>query len=466
MIAQKPILKSHTSADFIQIPVWLIFFQCFTFVILYSVWILPEIAAWRNTSLVIGATLGLYMSYQYRSLLLSKQALPIWLIGMLFIWASFHLLFLSQNPAVQLIEFKGIWKRAFLAAIFALGLGLSIANNTERIQKWAWPLIYLGLLMPTLIYLLKWTLTTYGQSIFGLESVPLFLKVYPGSQLFYVPKTDYVVFCLPTLAVALGQILTLLQDRKIKWVQLLIYGASTIAVSLVFYGQNIKNGFAYEALLFILFLLMIVKATKRKWTPIKAGILVIILIGVGFVGHRHIQQNDSWATFATDAKIAAQLDCYQEWKFNGEKGYPINELGKTVSITNYDRIAWGLVGMSLFQENLWGYGLIENSFGPLVNKKWPESSVHLSHAHSGWLDLALGLGLPGIVLVLTALALALKLTANVTTPWNSLGRWVLLSTLLLWCTTEVSNNGNFDPLLFWIILTASLALKANPKLTS
>ena len=458
-INSKPFDVTHS----IQIPIGIIFLQCVTFVLLYSVWILPEIAAWRNTSLVIGAALGLYVSYQYRFLLLNKQALPIWLIGMLFVWASFHLLFLSQNSAVQLIEFKGIWKRALLAVIFALGLGLSIANNTERIKKWAWPLIYLGLLMPTLIYLLKWTLTFHGQNIFGRESIPLFLKVYLGSQLFYVPKTDYVVFCLPTLAVALGQILTLLQEKRIKWIQLFIYSASIAAVSFVFYGQNVKNGFVYEAMLFIVFLLILVKASTRKWAPIKVGIIALSIIGVGFVGYKHIQQNDSWTSFASDSKIAVQLDRYQEWKFNGEKGYPLNELGKTVSITNYERIAWGLVGAGLFQENLLGYGLIENSFGPLVNKKWPESSVHLTHAHSGWLDLALGLGLPGIAFVLISLALALKNARNLTAPWKNLGRWVLLSTLLLWCTTEVSNNGNFDPLLFWIVLTASLALRVNHK---
>lgn len=463
-MAQTPISKPTCLINSIEIPIGVIFFQCITFVVLYSVWILPEIASWRNTSLIAGAVLGLYVSYQYRFLLLSKQALPIWLIGILFVWASFHLLFLSQNPALQLIEFKGIWKRAFLAVIFALGLGLSIANNTERIRKWAWPLIYFGLLMPTLIYLLKWILTFYGQSIFGLESIPAFLRVYPNSQPFYVPKTDYVVFCLPTLAVALGQMLTVLQDRCIKWGQLLIYTASVAAVSFVFYGQNIKNGFVYEALLFILFLLMLVRASKKKWTPIKVGIIAMILVGVIFVGQKHIQQNDSWATFAADAKIAVQLDRYQEWKFNGEKGYPINELGKTVSGTNYERIAWGLVGINLFQDNLLGYGLIENSFGPLVNKKWPESSIRLTHAHGGWLDLALGLGLPGITLVLTALTLALVRTRNLTTPWENLGRWVLLSTLLLWCTTEVSNNGNFDPLLFWITMTASLALRAKPRI--
>ena len=463
-MTQKIISKSTVLINSIQIPIGIIFLQCITFVVLYSVWILPEIAAWRNTSLVIGAVLGLYVSYQYRFLLLNKMALPIWLIGMLFIWAGFHLIFLSQNPVVQLIEFKGIWKRALLAVIFALGLGLSISNNLERIKKWAWPLIYLGLLMPTLIYLLKWVFTHYGQSIFGFELAPSYLRVYPWSQPFYVPKTDYVVFCLPTLAVSLGQILTLFKAKQIRWTQLLIYSASIAAVSFVFYGQNVKNGFLYEGLLFILFLLILVRTSKKKWTPIKAGVIALIFVGVGFVGYKHVQKNDSWASFAADCKIAVQLDRYQEWKFNGERGYPVNGLGKAVSNTNYDRITWGLVGLRLFRENLLGYGLIENSFGPLVNRKWPESSVRLTHAHSGWLDLALGLGLPGITLVLISLILALKHTRNLTGPWQSLGQWVLLSTLLLWCTTEVSNNGNFDPLLFWIVLTASLVFRVNHRL--
>ena len=461
-MTQKITSKPFDVTRSIQIPMGIIFLQCVTFVLLYSVWILPEIAAWRNTSLVIGAVLGLYVTYQYRFLLLKKQALPIWLIGILFIWASFHLLFLSQNPVVQLIEFKGIWKRALLAVIFALGLGLSISNSTERIKKWAWPLIYLGLLMPTLIYLLKWTLTFHGQNIFGLESIPPYLKVYLWSQPFYVPKTDYVVFCLPTLAVALGQTLTLLQEKHIKWVQLFIYSASIAAVSFVFYGQNIRNGVMYAFLLFLIFLFLVLKkgfSHQRLFMWLIS--ISLILISIFFIS-QHIKKNPSWLSLWPDIKASIKIEENRQWRAGVE--LPINENGRPVAVENYVRIAWAVVGIKLVAENPMGYGLIENSFAPMVEKRWPgEVSQNLSHAHSGWLDLALGLGLPGIALVLTALILALQLTRDLTTPWKNLGRWVLLSTLLLWCTTEVSNNGNFDPLLFWIVLTASLALRVNHK---
>ena len=454
----KSMSEISNTKPLVDIPTWVIVLQCVTFVVLYAVWILPEIAAWRNTALAIGAVVGLYVSSQYCSLLLTRQALPIWLIGALFLWAIFHLLFLAQNPTAQWIELTGIWKRTFLAAIFALGLGLSLANNLDKTKKWAFPLIYIGLLMPTLIYLLKWALTFYGENIFGVGSISPFIRVYPQSQPFYVPKTDYVVFCLPTLGVALGQILTLLQGKSIKWTQLLVYVGTIVAVSFVFYAQNIKNGFIYEALLFIIFLLVLIRASGQSWNLSKFAVIFCVLLIMGFLGYKHVQKNESWSTLAADAKIAVQLDRYQEWKYAGEKGYPINELGKTVSGTNYERITWGLVGMRLFVENPLGYGLIEDSFGPMVNQKWPESSPRLTHAHSGWLDLALGLGLPGFVLVIAPLFLALKRVSRLPNLWANVGVWVLLSTLLLWCTTEVSNNGNFDPLIFWIVLSTSLGL--------
>jgi hypothetical protein len=47
----------------------------------------------------------------------------------LFIWASFHLFFLSNNFALQLLDYKRIWKFATIAGIFALGFGISLANS-------------------------------------------------------------------------------------------------------------------------------------------------------------------------------------------------------------------------------------------------------------------------------------------------------------------------------------------------
>jgi hypothetical protein len=82
----------------------------------------------------------------------------------------------------------------------------------------------------------------------------------------------------------------------------------------------------------------------------------------------------------------------------------------------------------------------------------------LHQNHSGWLDLALGLGLPGIGLILGALILALKQCTAVPSPIGNFGFWLLLSLALLWCTTEVSQKVFFDWLVFAIAWVAALAL--------
>lgn len=189
----------------------------------------------------------------------------------------------------------------------------------------------------------------------------------------------------------------------------------------------------------------------------KEAIFILALVAsIGFFALDHLKKNDSWSTLFADLRIAVQVDRYEQWKFNGERGYPNNELGKMVSVTNYERIAWGIAGTELLFKNPLGYGLIERSFGQLAKQEWPESKLHQNH--SGWLDLALGLGLPGMALILGALAIALRRCIHSPSPIAYFGSWLLLSLLLLWCTTEVSQKVYFDWLIFAIVWIGALSM--------
>jgi len=109
-------------SNFIEIRFnWLVLVQCLCFSVLYAVWVLPGTIALRNICLGLGALLSVYPIYQARHFFFKREAIPIWLLIGLFIWAIFHLLVLSQNPVLQYEEFISIWKRAILSAIFALG---------------------------------------------------------------------------------------------------------------------------------------------------------------------------------------------------------------------------------------------------------------------------------------------------------------------------------------------------------
>jgi hypothetical protein len=452
-----------------KIPNWLIWFQCVAFMVLYGFWILPEIVGFRNTALVVGALAGLYPIYQYRSHFLQKRAIPIWLIVGLFAWATFHLLFLSQDYALQLLEFKRIWKYAALGAIFALGLGLSLANASLKDPKAPfWAVIYLGLCLPVLTYLLKYTLTTYGAYL-GIQTPP-YLQIYFGSTAYYVPKTDYVAFCLPVLAISLGQMGSLLtahsQLKLRQYMALAAYLGIIAATLFLFYIQNIKNGMAHATLCMALFAALLFIGYPGRWWR-KGLVVVAVITTLATALYPHIQQNQTWRTLIADTQVAFQLDQYPQWKYAGEQGYPNNEFGTMVSITNYERAAWFKVGVKLALQTPLGYGLVEDSFKKMAKSKWPEASPNLSHSHSGWLDVILAVGFPGFFCILGALMFSIMLSRTVLDPWRPLIFWSLVSNLLLWVTTEVSATVSFATLIFWICWASGLSLiRSNPKIPS
>lgn len=455
------------------IPEWIIWIQCSAFIVLYAVWILPEIVGIRNTALVVGALASLYPIYQYRDLLLKKSAFSIWCIFCIFIWAAIHLLFLSGDYESQLIELNRIWKYAAIASIFAFGLGLSLSNakkqnnqmQNENTESLFAGLIYLGLCLPASIYLIKFLLTNFGLQL-GI-TVPNYLKIYHNSQEYYVPKSDYVAFCLPVLAIALGHIKFLFENNtnltSNYYSRISILFCSIFLVLFVFYFQNVKNGMAHAAILILIFMSTLFVNVYRKKYLFKLTIIIFGLLPIFAIFSNHVQKNNSWKNLIADIGIAWQTDQYDHWKFVGGKGYPINQLGNIVSVTNYERAAWMKIGSELSLENPWGYGLIEDSFKRMVKSKWPEASDNLSHSHSGWLDFILAFGFPGFFCLLGAMVSALRLSSDIAKPWKIMVLWGLLANLLLWITTEVSATVTFCALIFWISLSAGLVLKAKMK---
>ena len=267
-----------------RLPSWIIWIQCVAFVVLYAVWILPEIVGFRNTALVIGAVLGAHSIYQYRDVFLQNSALSIWLIIALFAWATLHLFFLSPNFPLQYIENYRIWKYAAIGSVMAIGLGVSLVNSKAQESNYYWYVIYFGLCTLVIIYLIKYVLTTYFLE-FGIH-VPMSLRIYISPQPFYVPKTDYVAFCLPAFSVALGVLdnLSMITTRwhAKEYVNLIIKTGVIAATLFLFVAQNIKNGIAYAAILFFIFgiFLFIGKNSKFDWKKILAVLVIFSVMAV------------------------------------------------------------------------------------------------------------------------------------------------------------------------------------------
>ena len=194
----------------------------------------------------------------------------------------------------------------------------------------------------------------------------------------------------------------------------------------------------------------------------KCLIIASVVLAVIFLLAQHVQKNDSWKTLLADIKVAQRIDDFDAWKDYGVRGFPVNETGKEVSGGNYLRAAWATVALVLIAEKPLGYGLIFKSFGTMALEKWPESTLDTSH--SAWLDITLGIGIPGVTLICLSGLLALVGVQRAAPHfWATTAFWLLISIALLMVTTEVSRKGYIEALFFLILWTAGLGLQESKR---
>jgi hypothetical protein len=191
--------------------------QVCLFSLLNAIWGLGNTILLRNLSLGLGAVISIFIVYQARKILITKKSYPILLICLLLLWMLIHLEYFSINHLIQLQEFYSVWKRVLLSAIFGLGFGIGIRDlylkNQNKILMCTKNIFYLGLISPTLIYIVKYLLVQNGD-FYGME-IPAFLKLYKESAPFYTPKTVYMCFCAPIFLVLLMLIIRNLRVGKI-----------------------------------------------------------------------------------------------------------------------------------------------------------------------------------------------------------------------------------------------------------
>lgn len=466
----------------------LLWIQSVSFALLYSFLYYPQTNFLSDLCLILGALCSCVVIFDRVSLRLifSRYAIPIWMIFTLFLWIIIHLIFFSQNYALQLRELESIWKRVFIATIFAIGFGINLSCAHKKMLRQLW-LLYLGLMGPVLIYLFKFCLGLVGNKI-GFE-IPEYLKLYGTYQesMYSVYKAVYIAFWLPAFAVSLSQLLLLIQEGgRSKWA-FSIFSVGAFLCIYSFYLLGSKNGIADSIIISLFFSFLVIRDLIFKKNKVELR-FIIYIIGAFFIMFilvtSHFKKYRSWEMLIYDAKIGLQIDKYDHWKYSGTKGYPENELRTPVTNTNYERVAWAIVGLNLINENPLGYGLVERSFAYLTKQKWPETE--LDQSHSAWIDLTLGLGWIGASLIFAALSLSIwnlsisivKVQRHKGLPINVPPRIeiaallaLLIATSLGWLTAEICQKNQLIILIFLIMTAAGFSLngsnaKNNNKMTN
>lgn len=420
----------------------------FAAAVLLAIWPLPNTMGLRNLTLLMGSVASLFILGKHFQQLKTLQAWPVYLLFSFFLWLTFHMLFLAGNYEEQWRELTGDWLRNSLAACMGLALGVLVRNPAQhlslRLQRIHQSMLIWGLAGTTLIFCVRYAyeIAQTGQWV----HTNFYMAPYLG-------KTPLVIFGSLLLPVMFIKALSALQ-RAERPIWYLYSFAGLIATVLMYYFANTKNGFAMFTLLLSGFLISVLRQrTHVKMHSIGLGISIMIgFLIFGYAANKHIETNPAWSNLVADYKISTQIDQHNNWKDNTSP-FPHNENGTTVDISTYQRVSWARAGLELLKDHPLGYGLINHSFGALAIQKWSDfhkpDGNNRGATHSGWLDFALGFGVPGLLLVWVPLIASYLRAQKHTDFWSTYTVWTIPLIVISYLTTEVC-TGHFIELLFFL----------------
>jgi O-Antigen ligase len=451
---------------------WVTMTLCLCFVGLWAVWLLPNTVFIRHLCMVVGAVFGLYVVWKNRNLLLQKEAIPLLLLALLLVWVSIHLIFIGYDFPRQYEEFARIWKKIAISIPFGVGLGIALAAQfgNEKKSNLYWRTIYIGFLLPTIIYFVKFVATYYARK----NQYPLsgFLELRSDhlDSVWAVTRSAYVFFCLPAFLLAVANLVGMIQNNGFALKKAWIYSPGLIFVPLIYFLEKDRTGILYCGLTIVAAFLIFIKNSKFKFTLKNISVILFFTISLATIILAGGERNKEWKTMIVDAKIAIQIEKYPYWQhspkmidpWNSPQPVMINDMGLPVNGNNYERVAWATRAIQLIGRHPLGYGLMPLSFGALNLIEFPDSRTSLSH--SAWLDIALGYGIPGVLLLAISAISAWVQGKNIHSPWRGIPRWVVGYLILLFLSKEVATEAFVNAFIFLIALSAGMNL-ACPRIT-
>lgn len=448
-------------------------------IFLMLIWPLSGTIAARNTALAIGCLASLAWIYSVRPKITLSMTLPALCLLAVPGWLWMHYFFLPTDTAAQLYDLRGTWLRAILAVLMASGLGLMIARRPKR-MIWIW------LAMAAL------ALTTLGR--FLLEVWRTHQWVINDFRFPFKYKSALVYFLMYPCLVAYG----LLHYCVVKWsvnsqscflgLSLnLVLGLSAIGLVTVcwvdFIAAHALNGVLVAGMVGLILLLTCLIYSVRvcrtrksiNYWLLLSAVLVVLSTALTLFWQYDQKYERKLTNIVSDMQVAAQIDVHPHWQrdpVSQDLFTPTDSLGRAVNVSTYERTAWFVKGISLLQEYPLGAGFSYLAFRYWMHQENP--NLHLSKTHSGWLDYALGLGLPGLLLTWLAMGLVILrygrlvhqgIIENQNAFCNALvAIWILGGVWALWWPVEVSEREFIEYLFFMVSLLGAAIPLGNSEL--
>lgn len=399
--------------------------------VLLGIWATTHTIALRNVLLGFGALLSLWIWIDwvrdfYGNLGKPRPPLLAWsplaLTFLMLCWVVIHFLLFSVDPDRQWDELNSTWLRSLLATLIGSATGLVLIRKKSYLP-WLW----IGLLISFLVLICQYIpKALQRRSIFGVDYFADYI---------YWAKFSGVLAGTLLIAGLLGLLIDYFRDSmdpalaispaneetSTKRINLLIpaytfFGIFIATYSFVFiFDAKAGVGMAIFLIFFWVTIgvyslcIKIFKNKKQKkvlgiFLKLGAFLFLIVLI-LSILAFKHVENNPGWGNLVGDIMISAQTNKYQNWRSAKKFGVPERDDGSPVRASTYGRVAWASVGVDLILSQPLGSGTTR-SFINQVQKLEPGFN-DTQYTHSGWIDMGLSYGIPGILLIPVALLIAI-----------------------------------------------------------
>lgn len=427
---------------------------------LFCVWILPGTIALRHVLLAIGCITGiLLIGNNWKKFILPRfNLVPLGAIAALFFWVGIHYCFFPLNPDLELSEIKGLWLRALVGSIMAIGFAIALCKNSHLRQYF-----YFSIFAAPILNLISYLIACIQAG--GLVKPIDFFQ-------FYFAKIETAYFGAIATAVAVANLTYLLfaKSRNKGNLQIAFYFFGIALVLLSDLVANTKNGIAISlSLCVLLSLIILVKAClsykNSKKVAFTVLALMLLLIALVWQGHKSFAFK-GWDTIFEDVKVAVDIDKNTQWqRGEGTVEPPLNSLGIAAAMNTYSRFSWGAVGVRLIGQYPLGYGSINQSF----NRLQSYANIYHEHGgqvHSGWIDFGLAFGIPGLSLIFFALISIIYYGVRQSNELSLTAAIYCLMLIPFGLIAEISYKQYFEATLFFLAFSATIVAfcpKANEE---
>lgn len=361
-------------------------------------------------------------------------------------WIVINAIIISPEPAWALGEIQGQWLNAALSLVAGILVGVTTQRRVISAQ---------GAVMAILAALAVHTIYLDAPSLYAWFSKGELLRRSAG--LTEGPdKSSYLTTAF------LGFLFSEAYYRSARKSRFLPVNhgvlGGMIALGLFgFYLEEIRNGLLPLALVLASFLALYIGDRKDPVKSHRLGrnaVLFACLTGafVLFI----VKTDPRWQNVVDSAKLAWQTQDNSAW-LNNEPARQQKLLpsGRPIEVSTYLRTVMLKEGLQIVAAHPLGVGYGRNAFGHALKAKYGQGT---GHSHSGLLDLAIGVGIPGAVLWLGLLGYAAYVGAVTFLRRNSYPGLALLAMVITFGVRMIFDSVIRDHMLQQFMFTAALLI--------